>query len=171
VMFDRRSQSVPRLVPPQSRIAWFLRDLIPDQTWDDFDIGAVDFEELRLVRERLHRSGGRDAWLRFVEKARRELPQLLAVPIADVLAQAREVCPQSSQPRVEYGVNLSVYVAGRLVERVIPLTIRARISLTSDLNSTDFREYDLARTEISVWHANKPLLGPVRSEFFVPLPH
>lgn len=157
-----------RAVPPSETIAWFLGDLIADDQWRDFDIGSVNSPKLDAIRLALHQIGGRDAWVRFVEEARKELPRLLAVPTGDLLRSARDKGPSLSEIWVIHRPALTVYVKGQLLEPVIPLGVFAHFKAAADIrNSID---YALYATEITLCHLGTRLQHTV-ARYFLPMPH
>jgi hypothetical protein len=89
--------------------------LIPDAVWHGFDSGNSQSKKLDLVRENLHRYGGRHAWLRFLEESRRELPRMLDVPILDVMERARKPLELDQPFWLTHRVVITAYAGGRSV--------------------------------------------------------
>ncbi|SIT46189.1 hypothetical protein BN2475_630040 [Paraburkholderia ribeironis] len=160
----------PRTIPPQPTIAWFLRDLIPDKLWNDFDIGNVRDGQIAAIQRALLRHGGRDAWLRFVEQTRTVLPQLLSVSIFDEMCGAvGEFDTWPRDLRLDCHPVLSVYVSGRLLHPTITLHCYAKFEF-ANAGQRRSGEYTMAVTEIALRHANQFLIESVRGRHFVRAP-
>jgi hypothetical protein len=167
--------TVPRSIPPQPTVAWFLRDLVPDRLWREFDIGSVCADEIREVQRALLERGGRDAWLRFVEQTRVALPQLLSISLFETLGFALERKSGNENEKVwpEYITLhcrpvLSVYADGCLLP-TITLHCHARLAFGC-AGEPITSGYVLASTVVALRHARRSLIGRVPGEYFVPVP-
>ncbi|WP_321916686.1 hypothetical protein [Paraburkholderia sp. J11-2] len=162
--------TLPRGIPPQPTIAWFLRDLIPDNLWDDFDLGVVSHGPIDTIRNQLFQRGGADAWLRFIAQTRQALPQLLSISLIDTLHSAlgsRQVWPDDVW--LHCRPIISVYIAGRLVKPAIVLNCHTRIAFACP-GEQRIGDYVLATTEVTLRHARQNIIGRAMGEYFVPVP-
>jgi hypothetical protein len=162
--------TLPRGIPPQPTIAWFLRDLIPDGLWDDFDLGVVCHGPIDAIRDQLFQHGGADAWLRFIAHTRQALPQLLSISLIDTLRAAlgsRHVWPDDVW--LHCRPIISVYIGGRLIEPAIALNCHTRIAFASP-GEQCIGDYVLATTEMTLRHARQDIIGCVMGEYFLPVP-
>jgi hypothetical protein len=159
----------PRGIPPQPTIAWFLRDLVPDELWNQFDIGLVRDEEIRDVQEALAQRGGSGAWLRLLAQTRALLPQLLAISIYDLLKF--ELTKTAVLPRditFIHRPELLVFAGGYGVQPPIRLTCTSRFAFHR-AGAPISDAYELANTDIVLRHKHWRVLGRVRGEYFVPV--
>lgn len=168
-MRDINGPFPPRTIPPSPTVAWFLRDLVPDAVWRQFDLGSVDSEDLTSIRQRLFQAGGREAWLRFIEGVRNELPHTLSIAISDVFNDARLRNPFSRTVIVTQKPRLSVYVGGRLVRPALEFDLSARFCLRADL-SDRLGEHVLADTQLQLLHDGKDVVPPIRGQYYLPVP-
>ncbi|MGF6727327.1 hypothetical protein P3T43_006719 [Paraburkholderia sp. GAS41] len=162
--------SFPRSVPPQPAIAWFLRDLVPDGLWSEFDIGALKNGQIQKTHRSLVQYGGTDAWLRFVEQTRTALPQMLAISLFDLIAP---YIPQSTVlPRaltLRACPSLSVYAGGRTCEVEIKLCCLAHLTFPS-AGKRPSGGYARAITTFRLKHAGDSLIERSNGEYFIPVP-
>jgi hypothetical protein len=156
-----------RSVPPQPNIAWFVRDLVPDEIWQTFDIGVVDAGDVATVRQALLAYGGRDAWLRLVVQVRMELPNLLSVSISDMFNQARTRFGYTP-PRIviQCRPDLSVHIGGCLIRPPIRLNCRATIDLV-DPDPARNIDYLPADTELTVAYDKHPIMANIKGRYLV----
>jgi hypothetical protein len=162
--------TLPRSIPPQPTVACFLRDLVPDRLWDEFDIGSVRTGEIEKIQKALLKLGGREAWLRFVEKTRATLPQLLSVSLFETLGLALE----NEQVWPDYITVycrpvLSIYALGELLPVTVTLHCHARLTFDC-IGEPISSGYVRARTVLTLRHARESLMACVPGEYFIPVP-
>jgi hypothetical protein len=147
-----------------------LRDLVPDRLWDEFDIGSIRMGEIEKIQEALFKLGGREAWLRFVEKTRATLPQLLSVSLFETLGLALEnerLWPDYIT--VYCRPVLSVYALGELLPDTVTLHCHARLTFDC-VGEPISAGYVRSRTVLTLRHAGEPLVAFVPGEYFIPVP-
>ncbi|GAB5100280.1 hypothetical protein [Caballeronia sp. HLA56] len=160
----------PRSIPPQPTVAWFLRDLVPDGLWNEFDIGKASAPQLARVRLNLIRHGGRDAWLRFVAETRTALPHLLSLSLFDMLQRAlgnTRVLPD--EVALTCYPLLTAYAGGRMVTPRIKLHCHVRLKF-SDAGQTRADNHVAVVTEVTLRLGDVCLIERVRGRYFVPAP-
>lgn len=160
----------PRAIPPQPTVAWFLRDLVPDGLWDEFDIGKAFASPLARVRNNLVRHGGRDAWIRFVAQTRIALPQLLSVSLFETLQRAlgnTEVWP--AEVTLDCFPVLTAFAGGRVINPRIRLHCRARLWFR-DAGLPRAGDHVAVTTEVTLLLGDTLLIDRVRGQYFVPAP-
>lgn len=160
-LFERSTRNVP----PNPALAWFLSDLVPDLAWNDFDLGKARSEALDAVRAGLHRHGGRDAWLRFLDESRRELPHMLDGSFVELFARAKDQTASASRIWISHQVTLQVYAAGRVLAPPIEVAVYARLDRVSHRQSSDHALFDI---ELSLRHSNACVLRTC-GRYYLPL--
>jgi hypothetical protein len=160
---------MPRGIPPQPTIAWFLRDLVPDELWNDFDVGQARDDEICAIQEALSQHGGSDAWLRLLSQTRALLPQLLAISIYELLES--RLATMTALPRditfIHYR-TLIVYVGGRDIGHRIRLKCTSRFAFHR-AGGPIKDAYELADTDIVLRHRHWRVIERVRGRYFVPV--
>jgi hypothetical protein len=161
---------LPRGIPPQPTVAWSLRDLIPDELWQKFDIGLADDGQVEVVRRKLMEHGGSDAWLRFIAQTRTALPQILAISLSDTFSP--RLAEMNFLPRhvaVICHPTLSISVAGRTLDSRIRLDCLAHFEFHG-AGQPRSGDYALADTSIALKHRRAYVIERVTGCYFVPVP-
>lgn len=159
-LFERSTRNVP----PKPMLAWFLRDLIPDLAWNDFDLGKAQSDPLKAVQLALHRHGGRSAWLRFLDESRRELPRMLDMSFVELFASAGDPAASATQFWITHPVMIQAYAAGRPVASPIEVSVYLQL----DREKSPSRGYALFDIDLCLRHSGICVLR-TRGRYFLPI--